>query len=126
MFQSKGNNNTQSGKNNQKRGRSEISTDRKDKSVELKGIGDNIIEERHKAELCLKCGKEPYRCFEYDVKSLITNRTVSKTRKKKQKKDDNKKDHKHVKISAVRMVDEYGGRIIELFTDSDRNYDLLK
>ena len=48
----KGNKNTgnqNSGKNeNGKRGRSEISTDRKDKSVELKGISKEILDERKK------------------------------------------------------------------------------
>ena len=92
----------------------------------MKGIPDDIIEERRKAELCLKCGKGPHRWFECYAKSPITNRTVPKSGNKKQKKDDKKKDDKDVKISAVGMVDEYGGRIIELVTDSDGDYDLLK
>ena len=103
-----------------------MSTDRKGKSVELEGILDDIIEERRKSELCLKCGMGPYRWFEYYAKSPITNRTVLKSGNKKQKKDDKKKDNKDLKISAVGMVDEYGGRIIKLFTDSDGDYDLLK
>ena len=41
----------------------------------------------------------------------------------KDKKQDDKKD---VKISAVGMEDEYGGRIIELVTDSDWEYDILR
>ena len=82
-FQNKGNNNTQGGTNNRKRGRSEISTDRKDKSIELKGIPDDIIEERRKAELCLKCGKGPHRWFECYAKSPITNSTVPKSGNKK-------------------------------------------
>ena len=41
----------------------------------------------------------------------------------KDKKEDGKKD---VKISAVGMEDEYGGRIIELVTDSDGEYDILR
>ena len=44
----------------------------------------------------------------------------------KQKKDNNKTDEKDVKISAIKMVDKYRGRIIELVADGDRDYDLLK
>ena len=53
-FQYKGNYNTEVGKDYQNRERSEISTDQRDKFVELKGISDDIIEERRKAALCLK------------------------------------------------------------------------
>ena len=42
---------------------------------------------------------------------------------RKDKKKDYKKD---VKISAVGMEDEYGGRIIELVRDSDGEYDILQ
>ena len=45
---------------------------------------------------------------------------------KKQKKDNKKKNEKDVKISAVRIVDEHGGSIIELVPDYDWDYDLLK
>ena len=41
-------------------------------------------------------------------------------------KDKKKDDKKDVKISAVGMEDEYGGRIIELVTDSDGEYDILR
>ena len=40
-------------------------------------------------------------------------------------KDKKKDDKKDVKISAVGMEDEYGGRIIELVMDSDGEYDIL-
>ena len=40
-------------------------------------------------------------------------------------KDKKKDDKKDVKISAVGMEDEYVGRIIELVTDSDEEYDIL-
>ena len=64
----KGNKNTgnqNSWKNeNGKRGQSEISTDSKDKSVELKGISKEILDERKKANMCLKCGKGPHKWFE--------------------------------------------------------------
>ena len=118
-FQNKGNDNTKGGKNNYKRGRLEISTNRKNKSFQLKGIVDDIIEERQKAELCPKYGKEPHREFKYYAKSPITNRTVPKNRNKKQKKDTKKKDYKDIKISAVGIVDEHEGRIIKLVTDGD-------
>ena len=38
----------------------EITTNRRDKSVELKGISWHILEERKKAEMCFKCGKGPH------------------------------------------------------------------
>ena len=92
----------------------------------MKGIPDNIIEERRKAELCLKCGKRPHRWFECYAKSPITNRTIPKSGNKKRKKDDKKKDDKDVKISTIGMVDEHGRRIMKLVTDSEGDYNLLK
>ena len=72
-YQNKGNNNTNTGgQRGKKRGRTEISTDRKERSVELKGIPDNIIAEKKKAEMCLKCGKGPNRWFECFTKNPIT------------------------------------------------------
>ena len=127
-YQNKGNNNSNTGgQRGKKRGRTEISTDRKERSVELKGIPDDIIAERKKAEMCLKCGKGPHRWFECFAKNPITTRTVPKKGGIPQVRDTTKKeDKKDVKISAVGKEDEYGGRIIELVTDSDGNYQLLK
>ena len=106
-----------------------MTTDRKDKSVELKGIPSDILEERKKAEITLKCGKGPHKWFECFSKQPITTKIVPKKKgipyvqdTSKDKKKDDKKD---VKISAVGMEDEYGGRIIELVTDSDGEYDIL-
>ena len=117
----------QSGK---ERNRSEMTTDRKDKSVELKGIPADILEERKKAEMCLKCGKGPHKWFECFSKQPVMTKTVPKKKGIPQvqdtSKDKKKDDKKEVKISAVGMEDEYGGRIIELVTDSDGEYDILR
>ena len=113
-----------------KRKRSEMTTDRKDQSVELKGIPAHILEERKNAEMCLKCGKGPHKWYECFSKQPVTTKTVPKEKgipqvqdTSKDKKKDEKKD---VKISAVGMEDEYSGRIIELVTDSDGEYDILR
>ena len=119
-----GNPNPNTGK---KRGRKEISTDRKEKSVELKGIPDDIIADRKKADMCLKCGKGPHKWYECWAKAPVTTRTVPKKKCIPQVRDTSKKeDKKEVKISAVGMEDEHGGRIIELVTDSDGEYELLR
>ena len=106
-----------------KRKSSEMTTDRKDKSVELKGIPFHILEEKKKAEMCLKCGKGPYKWFKCFLKQPVTIKNVLKKKGIPQVQDtrgDKKKDDKKdVKISAVSMEDEYGGRIIELVTDRD-------
>ena len=61
-YHKKGNNNhTGGGPRGKKRGQGQISTDRKDRAVELKGIPEDIIAERKKAEMCLKCGKGPHK-----------------------------------------------------------------
>jgi hypothetical protein len=112
--------------NGKKRGRTEISTDRKERSVELKGISKEILDERQKAKMCLKCGKGPHKWFECFAKEPITTRTVPKVKGVPQVKDTRKEDKKDVKISAVGMVDEHGGRIIELVTDSEGEYKLLR
>ena len=54
-------------------------------------------------------------------------RTVPKKGGVPQLRDTSKKQKtEDVKISAVGMEDEYGGRIIELVTDSEGDYELLK
>ena len=63
-------------------------------------------------------------------KQPVTTKTVPKKKWIPQVQDtrkDKKKDYKKdVKISAVGMEDEYGGRIIELVRDSDGEYDILQ
>ena len=57
----------------------------------------------------------------------ITTRTVDKKGGVLQVRDTSKKQTtEEVKISAVGIDDEYGGRIIDLVTDSEGNYELLK
>ena len=127
-FQNKGNNNSNTGRRRgKKRGNTEISTDWTEHSVELNGILKDIMAERKKAEMCLKCGKGPNKRFEYLAKNPITTWTVSKKGGIPQVRDTTKEDKKKdVKISAVGKEDEYGGRIIELVMDSDGDYELLK
>ena len=77
--------------------------------------------------MCLKCGKGPHKWFECYAKNPITTRTVPKQGGVPQVRDTSKKQKtEEVKISAVGMEDEYGGRIIELVTDSEGDYELLK
>ena len=126
----KNNHDSRQDKSGKKRKRSEMTTDRKDKSVELKRIPSDILEERKKAELCLKCCKCPHKWFECFSKQPVTTKTVPKKKGIQQvqdtSKDKKKHDKKDVKISAVGIEDEYRGRIIELVTDSDREYDILR
>ena len=106
-----------------------MTTDRKDKSAELKGILADILEEQKKGDMSLKCGKGPHKWYECFSKQPVTTKTVPKKKGIPQvqdtSKDKKKDDKKDVKISAVGMEDEYVGRIIELVTDSDEEYDIL-
>ena len=52
---------SQQDKSGKKRKRSLITTDRKDKSMEFKGIPVDILEERKKVQMCLKYGKGPHK-----------------------------------------------------------------
>ena len=71
--------------------------------------------------------KSPHKWFECYAKNPITTRTVPKKHGVPQVRDTSKKQKtEEVKISSVGMADEYGGRIIALVTDSERDYDLLK
>jgi len=125
-FQNNGNRNGNKNENG-KRGRGEISTDWKEKSVELKGIPADIIAERKKANMYLKCGKGPHKWFECFAKEPITTKTIPKKKGIPQVQDTSKPNtNKDVKISAVGLEDEHGGRIIELVTDSEGEYELLK
>jgi len=99
----------------------------KDKDSELAGIPAEILEERKKADVCLKCGKGTHKWYECWSKSPVTTKVVAMKRQQSGKKKDEKKDKKEVKISAVRTSepDEHGGRIMELIEDSDGDYGLL-
>ena len=78
-YQNKGNNNnTGGGQRGKKRGKGQISTDRKDRAVELKGIPEDIIAERKKVDMCLKCGKGPHKWFECYAENPIVSMTVPK------------------------------------------------
>ena len=127
-YQNKGNNyNTRGGQRGKKHGQEQMSTDRKDCLVELTGIPEDIIAERKKADICLKYGKGPNKWFECYVKNPIRTRTVLKKGGVPPVRDTSKKQKtEEVKIFTVSMEDEYGGRMIELVTDSEGDYELLK
>ena len=55
-----------------------MSTGRKDHAVELKGIPEDIIAERMKADICLKCRKRPNKSFECYTHNPIMTRMVPK------------------------------------------------
>ena len=77
--------------------------------------------------MCLMCSKGPYKWFEYFAKNPITTWTVLKKGGILEVQDMTKKENKkNVEIFAVRKEDEYGGKIIELLTNSDWDYELLK
>ena len=121
------NNNTGGGQRGKKRGWGQISTNRKDHAVELKGIPEDIIAERKKADMCLKCWKGPHKWFECYAKNPIMTRTVPKEGDIPQVWHTSKKQKtEEVMISVVGMEDEYGGRIIQLVTYSEGDYKLLK
>ena len=107
-YQIKGNNNnTGGGQRGKKRGQGQISTGRKDHAVELKGISEDIIAERKKADMCPKCRKGPHKWFECYPKNPIVSRTVPKKGGVPQVRDTSKKQKtEDVKISAVGMCYE--------------------
>ena len=77
--------------------------------------------------MCLKCWKGPHKWFEAYAKNPITTRTVLKKGGVPQVRDTSKKQKtEEVKISSVVMEDECVVRIIELVTDSEGDYQLLK
>ena len=127
-YQNRGNNNnTGGGQRGKKYGQGQISSDRKDRAVELKGIPDNIIAKCKKADICLKFGIGPHKWFECYAKNPVVTRTVPKKGGVPQVRDTSKTQKtEEVKISAVGMEDEYVRRIIELVTDSEGDYELLK
>ena len=72
--------------------------------------------------MCLKCGEGPHKCFECYAKNPIVSRTVTKKGGAPQVQHTSKKQKtEDVKISAVGMKDEYGGRVIELVADSEED-----
>ena len=110
-----------------KRGCSKISTDQKEKSVELKGISNlkEILDERNKVNMHFKCGNGPHKWYKCLTKEPITTKTLPKVEGISQVKDTRKEERRDIKISGVGMDNEHGGRIIGLVTDSDGEYDLL-
>ena len=114
-------------KRGKKRSREETE-EYKDRETELKGIPKNILDERKQADTCLKCGKGTHKWYECWKKEPVTSKVTDTKKRTFEKQDGKKKDEKkkEVKISAVQGPDENGGRIIELVTDSDGEYSLLK
>jgi len=94
----------------------------------LVGIPTDILEERKKADFCLKCGKNAYKWYEYWTKTLVTTR-VTKSNKRNGDSKPEKAKKEEVKISAVRgreLPDYSEGKIIELAKDTEGDYVLLK
>ena len=71
--------------------------------------------------------KGPHKWFVCYTKNPIASTTIPKKGGVPQVRDTSKKQKtEDVKISAVGIEDEYGGWIIELVTDSEGDYELLK
>ena len=67
-----------------------MTTDRKDESVQLKGIPMDILEERMKAEMCFKCGKGPHKWYECFSKQPVTTKTIPEKKRIPQVQDTSK------------------------------------
>ena len=121
------NNNTGGGKRGTKCGQAQIITDRKDWAVKLKGIPEDIITERKKADMCLKCEKVPHKWFERYAKNPVVTRIVPNKVGVPQVRDTFKNQKpEDMKISLIVKQDEFAGRIIKLVTNSEGDYELLK
>ena len=74
----KKNHDAEKDKSRKKRKRSEMTTNRINKRVKLKGIPSNILKVRHNAEMYLKCGEGPHKGYECFFKQLVTIKTIPK------------------------------------------------
>ena len=88
--------------------------DCKERTVELKGIPENILKEREEDD-CQKCSKSGYKWFEYCIKEPVTKRTSTSGKVSQSKKD--------VKIAVLGEESTTLERIIEI--DSESDYKLL-
>ena len=52
--------------------------DWKERTIELKGIPEDILKERREADDCQKCSKTGHKWFECWTKELVTRRTSSR------------------------------------------------
>ena len=52
--------------------------DGKERTIELKGILEEILKERTEADNCQKCGQTGHKWFECWTKELVTRRTFSR------------------------------------------------
>ena len=76
----------------------------KDKDTELKGIPEHIREERRKASVCLKCGKNGHTWFKCFSKTPVTHsvNSASKNNKRKRKADnESQPEAKKAKVERV-------------------------
>ena len=78
MNQTKGSGKKDNEEGNKKWGHSEISTHWKKKSVELKGIWKEILNERKKVKMYLKYDNGPHKWYEWFAKEPITTKTIAK------------------------------------------------
>ena len=86
--------------------------DWKQRTVELKGILENILKEKREVDDCQKCGKTRHKGFECWTKEPVTRRTSS-----------GKASKKDVKIVALGKESTTLERIMEI--DSESDYELL-
>ena len=87
-------------------------TEWKERTVELKGIPEEVLRERKEADDCQKCGKHGHKWFECWTKEPVTKKFTGKAF--------NKKD---VKIAALGEDSRTTERIMNV--DSESEYELL-
>ncbi|KAH0613226.1 uncharacterized protein H6S33_009606 [Morchella sextelata] len=73
----------------------------KDKAVELKGIPGDILEERMKAEVCLKCGKSRHKWTDCWSKQPTVVRVAAVRVQKRKRGKGNSNSQKKAKVAAV-------------------------
>ena len=90
--------------------------DWKERTIELKGILEDILKEWREADDCQKCGKTGHKCFECWIKeSLAVTRRTSSGKVSQSKKD--------MKLAALGEESTTSEKIMEI--DSESDYELL-
>jgi hypothetical protein len=100
----------------------------KDKKVELKGIPQNLLDERRDSKVCLKCGKGPHAWFECRHDKPVTVKVASAKATKKRKSDSEDtgvtKKAKVASTAKENSAEVASGRIIELPDDVASDFEL--
>lgn len=96
----------------------------KDKSVELKGIGKDVLDQRAKDKLCLKCGKKNHSWFECFTKEPVTQKVASS--KKRKAEDSDEKSEKKAKVASTQpqAPTAASGRILEIPEEDGSDLDI--